>query len=515
MIEIGSRLEPLWDDYLIDEANSTAEKRCHEPVARGPIFAFEKPWERRQVTYHHILHEKDGTMRMYYIAVGDDPGSQESSKGGARANTAGASSVRVCMLLCRDGVNWERPSLGVCSFGGSTDNNIVFDSVLAAGDGYAGESLDNFYVFRDEKPGIPEDERYKAVYLRAKMIEDRPIKPLVDRSLLCAFSADGIHWRLGYRFELDGSFDSLNTVHYIPEKDTYLFFFRGLHTYNTTAFTDIEFYNLTKQRFRDIRIAESRDFRTFTEQKLLDFKGHPDYELYTNVISRYYRAPHVFTGFPTRYTERPAWPDSFDKMSPVNLARRQERSKRELRMGTAVTDCVFMSSRDGYVWDRCETAFMRPGPETDTNWVYGDCYPALGFYEVPGILPGQEPVIAMVANSTLQGFDYRHLIQYTIRRDGFISRHAGEEECTLLTKCFIPRARKLYMNFSTSARGYIRVEVLDQDCHPLSKLCSDEIFGDNTDREVSFPEDFATCEHRIIRLRIRMRDADLYALRFA
>ena len=120
MIEIGKRREPLWDDYLIDEARSNAEKRSHQPTTLGPIFAFDKPWERRQVTYHHILHEKDGTMWMYYIAVGNEPVSQESSDGGTRANTAGSSSVRVCMLLCRDGSTWERPSLGICSFAGST-----------------------------------------------------------------------------------------------------------------------------------------------------------------------------------------------------------------------------------------------------------------------------------------------------------------------------------------------------------------------------------------------------------
>lgn len=514
MIEIGNRREPLWDDYLIDEARSNAEKRCHQLETKGPIFAFDKPWERRQVTYHHIVCQPDGEMRMYYIAVGDQTAPQESTEGGTRANACATGSVRVCMITSRDGLHWERPSFGVCSFDGSTENNIVFDSAIASGDGYANDSLDNFYVFRDEKPGIPEQQRYKAVYLRSRIVEDRPIKPLVDRSLYCAFSADGIHWNCGYRFDLDGSFDSLNTVHYLPEKDTYYFFFRGLHTYNTTAFADIEFYNLTKQRFRDIRIAESRDFRTFTEQKLLDFQGKPDYELYTNVISRYYRAPHIFTGFPTRYTERHAWPDSFDKMSPVNLERRKKRAERELRMGTAVTDCVFMSSRDGYIWDRCESAFMRPGPETDNNWVYGDCYPALGMYEIPGVLPGQEPVIAMTSNLALQGFDYRHLILHTIRRDGFISRHADGEERTLVTRLFIPRAKKLYMNFSTSARGYIRVEVLDQADHPMSKLCSDEIFGDNTDREITFPGDFATCEHHTIRLRIHLRDADLYALRF-
>ena len=137
---------------------------------------------------------------------------------------------------------------------------------------------------------------------------------------------------------------------------------------------------------RDIRWMVSDDFRAWSVPVLLDFGEGPDYPLYTNVVQPYWRADHMLIGFPSRYVERKAWTPTFDQLP--GAARRRRRMRASPRYGLTITDCVFMCSRDGRRWRRWDEAFMTPGPEREHNWVYGDCYPAVGLIPSAGPLPG-------------------------------------------------------------------------------------------------------------------------------
>ena len=71
------------------------------------------------------------------------------------------------------------------------------------------------------------------------------------------------------------------------------------------------------------------------------------------------------------------------------------------------------------------------------------------------------------------------------------------------------------MNYATSAVGSIRFEVLgSEEGAPLA--ISEELFGDEITRVVEWVEgaELSLPEEGPIRLRIHLRDADLYSLRF-
>ena len=55
MINIGSRRECFFDDYLIDTAKTTAEQRLHKPVRRGELLVMNKPWEGSYTTMYSIV----------------------------------------------------------------------------------------------------------------------------------------------------------------------------------------------------------------------------------------------------------------------------------------------------------------------------------------------------------------------------------------------------------------------------------------------------------------------------
>ena len=103
-------------------------------------------------------------------------------------------------------------------------------------------------------------------------------------------------------------------------------------------------------------------------------------------------------------------------------------------------------------------------------------------------------------------------IRYTLRLDGFASLHAGyREEKVISTKPFVYKGNHLYVNFSTSARGYLYFTLT---CHG-KEYRSDEVFGNTVDRKVAFAKDvIASPAGQEVVLTVRMRDADLYAIRF-
>jgi len=78
----------------------------------------------------------------------------------------------------------------------------------------------------------------------------------------------------------------------------------------------------------------------------------------------------------------------------------------------------------------------------------------------------------------------------------------------------------LALNFSTSAAGYIRVEVQHENGSPVEGLSledSDELYGDSIEQVVMWKgesPDLSCLARTPIRLRVLMSDADLFSIRF-
>ena len=93
--------------------------------------------------------------------------------------------------------------------------------------------------------------------------------------------------------------------------------------------------------------------------------------------------------------------------------------------------------------------------------------------------------------------------------------HGGE----LVTKPFRFTGKNLVINFATSAPGGLRFEIQDQDRKPIPGYTleeSVEVIGNEIERIVSWKkgDDVSRLANQAVRLRVVMKDADLYALRF-
>ena len=64
-IEIGSRLEPFVDAYLIAELSGGARLEMHRPTEREAAIVHDQPWEGNASLYHTVFQDGD-LYRVYY-----------------------------------------------------------------------------------------------------------------------------------------------------------------------------------------------------------------------------------------------------------------------------------------------------------------------------------------------------------------------------------------------------------------------------------------------------------------
>jgi len=479
--EMKNRREVCWDEFFIDEKRSV-ELRMHEPRPRELAVVCNEEWEGIHNGYGCVVKTEDG-WNFCYRAFSED----------FRADgTLISKKETYCVMESRDGIHFTRPNLGMYSYNGSHFNNIFYMDDTRV--------VDNFSVFYDENPACPPQERYKAL-----TCDGEDLKLFV--------SEDGLQFTYKRIVEIPGHFDSCNVVFWDRENEIYRIYARVY--YDAVDPSKLSLHDSERSRgpVRSIQLATSKDMVHWENIQRIQFNGDADdLQLYTNNIQPYYRAPHMFIGMPARYLDRSDEAENFEQM-PMG-ERHAFWSKYWGRGGTAVTDCLLMTSRDGLHFDRTDEAFLRPGPESQLNWWYGDCYVAYGMTETPSDVPGAPNEISFYAG---EGYRVKSVSwrRYTVRLDGFFSWHAGYKGGEVLTKPFTFEGSTLSINFSTSAIGHLTITLCDENGNALEGYSSGYLFGDSVDRKVRFEKDLALLNGQPVRMKLTLSDCDLYSFCFA
>lgn len=461
-VQIGSRRELLIDDFLIDRLSGGARLRLHHPERREIVMVHDAPWEGSGTGYHKIFRD-GGKFRMYYKAW-----SLKDPRHPGKLQIAYAESA--------DGLHWHKPDLGFVEYAGSRKNNIILNDVHG---GYAHD----FSPFIDTNPAAKPEAKYKAVGYA---------KP---HGLYALQSADGLHWKVMSEQPTitSGKFDTQNIAFFDPSIGKYRAYIRDFDG-----------------KRRDIKTCVSDDFLTWTEPEWLTYPGAPPEQLYVNQVQRYYRAPHIYVGFPVRYTDR-GW-----TASARDLPEREAREKRSAintRYGTAVTDCLFMSSRDGRSFHRWDEAFVRPGLRTRHNWSYGDNYFACDVIETASTEDDQPAELSLFGTESYFTGEESRLRRYTLRIDGFGSAFAPLGGGELLTRPFTFSGSRLSVNFSTAGGGLARFSVENTSGAVIAE--SEQMYGDAVDRSVPWKQgSLAGASGQPVRLRVQLHDADLFSFQF-
>ena len=473
---IGNRRELFVDTWLIDDMSGGVALHLHQPLAREVALITDKPWEGNMCGYVTVF--QDGSKyRMYYRTGRFDPQRGLGQPHGTVIAYAESS----------DGLHWWRPEIGLYNWAGSSKNNIVW-----RGGGADQKGIHGFAPFRDTRPGVATEARYKAM---------GSSRTETEMGLYAMASPDGIHWSLlDEQPVLRGcAFDSQNLGFWDTARGEYRAYVRDF-----------------RNGLRGIRTCTSQDFIHWTDPEWLGYPHAPHEQLYTNQVLPYYRAPHLLVGFPTRYVER-AWSPAIEALP--ELEHRRLRASLHPRFGTALTDGLFMSSRDRRTFRRWPEAFIRPGPQQEGNWAYGDNYQCWGMIETPSDLHGAPLEISFLVTEHYWRGDSTVFRRHTLRVDGFVSLRASMSAGTVLTKPFRFQGSTLFLNVSTSAAGGVWVEIQSADGQPVENYSLDtchEVVGDELDKAVTWRngDDVAALAGMPVRLRFVLKDADLYAMRF-
>ena len=480
-LHIGSRREVCWDDALIDYSEGI-EIRMHRPEYRGDALVCDKSWEGNVCCYFSLVHDGD-LLRLYYRGKNYDVNADGTAADKVNTTT-------MCEAISYDGLTFQRINAGIVSRDGNTDNNILTEEIR-----------DNMFFFKDTNPACPPESRFKAL--------------AEHHGGLCLFeSADGVHFEEKRILADDGAYDSLNVCFWDELTQQYYLFYRGVHGEGSENGKWAKGANMKHTTaIRDIRVRTSRDFVNWSEPQMLQYGiDAEDLELYTNNVQKYYRAPHMFLGFPTRYMDRHNEPASFPHLP--DYEHRQRYIQLAGRTGTVMTDTCIMTSRDGIYFRRTDEAFMTPGPERGLNWYYGDGYLCYGMAQTPSVIPGAPNEISIYMPVNYRA-DNVILRRYALRLDGFFSWHCGFKPGKVVTKPLTFTGDSLQLNFATSSLGSVRVRILDTDGNPIEGFDSGNHFGDTIDRPIGFEKSLSQIAGKPVRLEFTLKDAELYSFRFA
>ena len=106
------------------------------------------------------------------------------------------------------------------------------------------------------------------------------------------------------------------------------------------------------------------------------------------------------------------------------------------------------------------------------------------------------------------------IVRYTVRLDGFYSWHAGFNAGTITTVPVTFDGNALEINYATAGCGHIRIWICDENGDPIEGYDSDIMWGDMLERNVDFEKPLADLAGKTVRLRIELKDADLYSFKF-
>ncbi|MDB4746181.1 hypothetical protein OAG52_03220, partial [Verrucomicrobia bacterium] len=327
VLDLGDKRELFVDHYLIETLNGLS-LQLKEPVDKGSVLRFDKPWEGRFSAYGTILKDQE-VYRLYYRGI-------------PSAGNDGNESEVTCYAESQDGLQWEKPNLGLFEINGSTENNIVLAN--------AAPVTHNFCPFIDTNPATKSEQRYKA------------LGGIASSGLIAYTSPDGIHWHQLLSqpvFKPKGwVLDSQNVPFWSNTEKCYVLHFRS-----------------SVGGVRAIAKSTSKNFIDWTapEQMIYSDTGSstPSHHLYTNQTHPYFRARHIYFSTAARFLPgRQVLSD--EQARAINVHPKYFKD---------TSDSVFMTTRGTQTYDRTFLgALIKPGIGA-VNWVSRSNYPVLNLVQ--------------------------------------------------------------------------------------------------------------------------------------
>jgi len=438
------------DDFLIEA--TTLRRTYHQAkyYADNPVVRPDKPWEQ---------DGEEARAMAFSDGVWYDPADglfKMWYMSGQKAATAYAAS--------RDGIHWQRPSLDV-----EPGTNVVLR-----------QKRDSSTVWLDHHDAD--------AARRLKMFMVVP-KPGGGWMIALRCSPDGIHW--SEPLATSGSVGDRTTVFYNP--------FRSVWVYSLRT----SFPGLPRSR----AYQEHRDAAAG-----LNFSNHRQYPWITSDRLDPANPDPEFSSIPTQLYNLDATAYESLLVGLFSVWQGPENGVCKQRGIQKRNEVLLGFSRDGFHWHRPDRRPFAGVNPTAGAWNWGNVQSVGGGCLVAGdrlyfYVSGRAIAEAGRGPWTSTGLAF-------LRRDGFASMDADQQEGTLTTRPLRFNGRRLFVNVD-APRGELRAEVLDpsgQVIDPFRRERCQPVSVDKTLVEVRFSgTDLADLRGRPVRFRFALRNGSLYS----
>ena len=464
-IDVGGHKQLFIDERFV-EASRGIELNINPPTKLGPILTPHEPWEMNFGFCASVI-EHEGVYKLFYRC--------EPPQGAAK----------VCLAISEDGLQWQRPRLGLFEYAGSKQNNIVYDGV--------GEAV----VFLDPH-GTP-DERFKMIVMHKWPDPEQG-------GLYCHTSPDGIHWRQGPHV-LNLGPDTANQAAWDVQRGKYVAYVRkwdALRKVGRIEMDDVMKPWPYEDLGDDAYFIWGRDKIPVPSKEMPTAFGYDETDPvesdhYNPAAVEYLWAQSAYFMFPSAYMHHPSPPPN-DGLLDIQLA----------------------VSRDGVEFTRPQRRPYVPlGLAGDVD---SQCqYMAVGMLRVGSCIyqyyGGYSVSHGRHNEARTQKRRQGSLCAVRQRLDGFMSADAAYTGGELLTPPMSFEGGRLELNINASAMGACQVGILDAQGEPIEGYSADEcdfIHGNHVARAVTWggKEDVSALTGRTVRLHFVMRATRLYAFQF-
>ena len=481
-VNIGTDRHLFIDHLLVDHSRTLDVTRVMNPprIIRR-IMKREHPWEMGSVGLYASVLDDNGACRMYFMGQGDNL------------------SLVLSLITSEDGLNWERPNLGLVDYNGSKENNILDADCEST-------------VFID--PLAPPERRYKILHPRYWPDKDKA-------GMYVSWSADGLKWTRSETRLFPFVPDSQNVAFWDDRIGKYVVYMRGWNPERVVLRAEMDDINVPWDYDRSVKPfyvwgEDKVPVPTFEYPTVLGpMEGEPkNLNIYTNASLKYPFAKDVYLAFPGMYFH-------YKGRDWEGHARGANDGPFEVQMAV---------SRDGVSWERFPSPYVGldfyDGIDTRmTTMAVGMVRRGPMIYQYfsaearthgAGHIWKADPAL----KAAWFAKDIAGVFCAAQRVDGFVSMDAGHTGGRLTTKPITFSGNRLNLNINTSAVGSAKVAILDEqsriipgfgakDCVPIN--------GNFIDHEVTWNggPDLSSLAGRSIRLRLEMRSAKLYAFQFA
>jgi len=477
----------LFFDYEHIDSLEDVTLSLNPPSKKGPCLFVDREWELGGTRAHCIV-EWNGEFRLYYkVAMPDGK-------------------PLLALAVSRDGINWDKPEIGIVEFNGSRANNLI---------PIDGCQPNEVCIFVD--PIAPDEHRFKLICHNQ-----------AECGMYLMTSPDGLAFKRAQGNLLQFICDNNNSAFYDPRIGKYVIYLRGwdrsggpppMHARRSVVraetddlFKPIPYDNNAPDpwpvspKWTDIVDGGLRRINKELPMVLgCDELDPPQGGLYQGAVVQY--LPNAYLAFPSFYFSYPFPPEG----QFVN---------------DGVLDIQFASSRDGIKWDR---SFRESYVRLDLP----DEHCTKQMHMLTGMVPhgyiinqyrvgsrrthgeGRITKDTKVEHKTKIGDPIAHRLEQ--RLDGFVSADSVYTGGTLLTKPFKVQSLSIRLNIDTSASGVAYAALLDENGVLIPGYTleeSDRIQGNDTNYVLTWngSSDVSRLRGKQVRLLLKSRNTKLFAL---